>query len=52
VQQDLKVMKSYHYKKQATSRNEWKWIIEQAKIHKELYHQQKEIRCQHGNSVV
>jgi hypothetical protein len=34
--QDLKVMKIYHWKKQGQSRNDWKQIVEQAKIHKEL----------------
>jgi hypothetical protein len=36
VKHELKVMKIRHWKKQAKSRNEWKWIIEQVRNQKEL----------------
>lgn len=41
VNQDLKVIKMHRWEKQAESRNDWKWIIEQVQTHKELQCKQK-----------
>jgi hypothetical protein len=48
VQQDVKVMKIYHWKKQAKRRNEWQQITEQDKTHIKCQHRQKKKRKPDG----
>jgi hypothetical protein len=42
VQHDLKVMKIYHWKKQAKIRNEWTRIIEQTETHRVVTAEEEE----------
>jgi hypothetical protein len=41
VKHDLKVVRTYHWEKQAKTRKEYKRIIEQTKTHRESYRHQK-----------